>query len=437
MIAIAENLFERNKQSQEIIYYYFSNLLQDKRKSPSEVIDRFRHLLVEGKKIPHDPTPKVIEKILQSKQAEEDFTACLARCLHLIINRWYKEPTYQAHIDSLIKIFANISPPKSKFNRTVNKKKSIIYYFSQSEEYQKIQFLGDFIQNFHSEKNEYTIVKDLIPRYYYLYYSYLLTESSCHDARKTVKSLRKHKRRQFERNLSQYITYQVRCSETNKVNLFLAEQSQLNIIKNPRLNQKFLRNPSLLTDSELHKSIKHFIGRTIKYSNYKKYAHKFLTEIQISSDYKRFKYKLYKYLISSINEKYGNGGFNRDLQKAIDYILPDDNERPIDQFLIVRTANQLFNFLVVDNPKSIRHYRFIALVTNIGATRTIGLLLKLVLLSPNLQSSLEKKFALLLSHYQSTPVTQVPWLIKSLENLHIAFAIYFNKLDLSHIKNII
>ncbi|MGK7874199.1 MAG: hypothetical protein AB4426_13065 [Xenococcaceae cyanobacterium] len=100
------------------------------------------------------------------------------------------------------------------------------------------------------------------------------------------------------------------------------------------------------------------------------------------------------------------------------------------------TCSQLFNFLVVESPQNPKHYVFLDLITNLGATCTIGLLLKLLLLCPMIKPYLEKRFSILFNHYKSFTREGVPWLIKALENLHIAFSVNFGGLDWSYLKQI-
>ena len=66
--------------------------------------------------------------------------------------------------------------------------------------------------------------------------------------------------------------------------------------------------------------------------------------------------------------------------------------------------------------------------------RTIGLLLKLVLLCGKVKPYLEQRFSILFSHYEALAEDRVPWLVKSLENLQVAFSIHFGEADFSLIQ---
>jgi hypothetical protein len=82
------------------------------------------------------------------------------------------------------------------------------------------------------------------------------------------------------------------------------------------------------------------------------------------------------------------------------------------------------------------HYVFIDLIANMGVTRTVGLLLKIVLLSKKVTPYLEKRFSILFNHYESFTRDGVPWLVKSLENMQLAFSVHFGKADLSCLKQV-
>ncbi|HEY9301388.1 MAG TPA: hypothetical protein VIQ31_34500 [Phormidium sp.] len=75
------------------------------------------------------------------------------------------------------------------------------------------------------------------------------------------------------------------------------------------------------------------------------------------------------------------------------------------------------------------------MVANLGPRRTIGLLLKIALLSKNLKPLLEKRFSILFSYYESQTVEDLRWLVQSLENLNVALVTNFGAVDVSFIKH--
>jgi hypothetical protein len=90
--------------------------------------------------------------------------------------------------------------------------------------------------------------------------------------------------------------------------------------------------------------------------------------------------------------------------------------------------------LVVDGKSDSSHERYLDLITYLGEVRTIGLLLKLVLLCRKVKPYLEQRFSILFSHYEAVAEDQAPWLVKSLENLQVAFSVHFGQADFSLIQ---
>ncbi|MGK7874192.1 MAG: hypothetical protein AB4426_13030 [Xenococcaceae cyanobacterium] len=217
---------------------------------------------------------------------------------------------------------------------------------------------------------------------------------------------------------------------------------QAKTARNPQLSTEAkltippVKNPTLLRSSEVGIAIKQFGSKVQGGYTYRDLAQNFLKHSVKTPTYKAFKDDLYQYIESSIDPKYGKHQFNKILYKKLQSTLQDCNSQKPSNFLLRHTCSQLFNFLVVESPQNPEHYVFLELITNLGATCTIGLLLKIVLLCPIVKSDLEKRFSILFNHYKSFTRKQVAWLIKALENLHIAFIVNFGRLDWSYLKQI-
>jgi len=135
-----------------------------------------------------------------------------------------------------------------------------------------------------------------------------------------------------------------------------------------------------------------------------------------------------------VDTKYGRHKFNESLYKRIQATLPHCDDKKPDEFLVLRTTSQLLNFLVVESGQNPNHYVFMDLITNMGATPTVGLLLKVVLICHKVKPYLEKRFSILFGHYESFTKEGVPWLVRALENMNIAFSVNFGKVDLSFLR---
>jgi hypothetical protein len=76
------------------------------------------------------------------------------------------------------------------------------------------------------------------------------------------------------------------------------------------------------------------------------------------------------------------------------------------------------------------------MISNMGTTKTIGLLLKLVLVCSKVKPYLEKRFSILFNHYESFTREGASWLVRSLEKVNVAFSVNFGNLDMSFLRRI-
>ncbi len=67
--------------------------------------------------------------------------------------------------------------------------------------------------------------------------------------------------------------------------------------------------------------------------------------------------------------------------------------------------------------------------------RTIGLLLKIALLSNQIKPELEKRVGMLFNHYEGRNLDEIKWLVKYLESVNLALVVNFGDVDVSLIKN--
>ena len=419
-------LCQTRQEEEQQLYAHLLDCLH--RESPRELLARFRRLFIEGKGYQDSNVRLGLEKIIKSKQAEQKFQFVLSRCCHILINYWYREPQLQAAIPELVALFEHLPSSRTGAYRTSGRLRKLVKNFTSSEEYLKLQRLALVISpNRETNDSSSPSVGNLINRYPYLYEHCLLSDDSSDTIRKTVRQIKAQMERRFEFELSRSVTARVRLVQ-------IGSARQLSTVPG-RIIQP-VKNPTLLSESELGTAVKHFIGKVERGYTYRDLAQSFLSHSKGTSSYQAFKKDLYSYLVSSIDPKYGKFKFNYRLYQQLQNTLPHCNAHKPSEFLILRTASQLLNFFV-ESPQQMNHYVFFALITNLGITPTIGLLLKLVLLCPKVKPYLEKRFSILFSHYESSSIIEVPWLVKSLENLHIAFSVHFGKADLSGLKEMI
>lgn len=395
--------------------------------SCSQLIERFRSLFLDGVRYEDPQVWLALEKVAMNKRAEQEFRYVLNRCCHILINRWQMQPQLQWAIPELVTLFENPPDPARVQSRGARRLRQLVQLFSETEQYLTLQRLSRVMSGEVDDNGNGAIaVGTLIQRYPYLYEHCLLSEDSSYEHQQTVRQIQSRIQRRFELDLSQYVTYQVRRAQAIRTQ----SVETLDKITQPA------KNPTLLSERELAVALKQFIGKVQGSDTYHDVAQSFLTHSSQTNSYKAFKDDLYEYLTASIDPSYGKRQFNDRLYTHLKNTLPQcESQRPT-EFLQVRTCSQLLNFLVVESPQRPNHFIFVDLITNLGATLTTCLLLKIVLICRKVKPYLEKRFSILFNHYESATKDGVPWLIKSLENLNIAFSVHFGSADLSCLNQI-
>ncbi len=423
------------KAEQEYLYDHFLYYTQEE--EPDEVIRRFRYLFIKATGYDDNHARLALEKIVMAENANTEFPLFLNRCCHIIINRWQLNPDLKLEIPLLVAELEQALPPGSATSRSSKKLRRLVKDFQTTEQYTKLQRLARLI-NLSPEGRARlqrveiveTSVGDLIERYPYLHQHCLVSEDSTEEFQQTVQTIQTKLQRDYEVNLTQYITYRVRMVQT------VRKYKAANQTKIPKKLLKPIKNPTLLSDRELDRALSHYMGKVEKNYSYRDLSQNFLTQTTQVRSYKDFKDDLYEYIISGIDPNYGKRRFNDKLHQCLQNTLPDFHDRQLNEFLMLRTCSQLFKFLVADGKINPNHSQYLDLITYLGETQAVGLLLKLVLVCGKLKPYLESRFSILFSHYEAATESGVPWLIKSLENLQVAFSIHFGKADVSLLKMI-
>ncbi|HEY9744364.1 MAG TPA: AAA-like domain-containing protein [Coleofasciculaceae cyanobacterium] len=424
--------FDENSDGleEEILYEHLIYWVH--REPPTQLIERFRMLFIDGTGYPEPPIRAALDMITASRLAQQRFKHILNRCCHILINYWQLRPEHRAAIPNLVGLFKSFSSSSRVeiiHSRSSRRLRELVQVFIESDEYLTLQRLVQIVQPVAAatDKAASRPLALLIPRYPYLYDHCLLNQGSSSEHQQTIRQLQAQRQRQFEINLSRYATYLMRRVQ-------LARQTpstQATQILQP------VRNPTLLSDQELFLALRHFVGKVEGSHTYRDLAQGFLahTSCQTQS-YLSFKKDLYEYLIASVEPEYGKHQFNQRLYKQLLNTFPQYDSERINNILLVRTCRQLFNFLV-ENPQRPEHLFFIDLISNMGALQTTGLLLKIVLLSRQVRPDLEKRFSILFNHYESQEINDIAWFVKSLENLNVALIVNFGAVDLSFMNKLL
>ncbi len=430
MTTLIDHYSRQTTQQEQQVYEHLLSCV--KVEPPTQLLERFRRLFINGVGYPDSEIGLAVEKIVNSKQAEQEFPFFLNRCCHILINSWQTQPQLQWAIPELVALLENMSPGIHTYSRTIRRLRQLLKLFTETDQYLTLRRMAQVMSQpadntafgLATADNESKQVGSLIRRYPYLYQHYLLSEESSYEQQQTVRQIQAQIQRRFEFKLSQYVTYQVR-------------QAQVRRQASPAVPGRLIQpvsNPTLLSDRELGISLKHFVGKVEGSYTYRDLAHRFLSHAKYAPSYKVFKDDFYEYLTSSINPAYGKRQFNDKLYNHLKNIVPQSDFQKPNELLLVRTCSQVLSYLVVESLQRPNHFVFVDLITNMGATFTTGLLLKIVLICGKVKPYLEKRFTILFNHYESFTRDGVPWLITSLENLNVAFSIHFGKADVSYLK---
>ena len=420
------------EQKIAIIYEHFTQCA--KILEPESVTNEVRCLFLQGK-VETPIIVRAIEDILTSQISNRDFNKFVNCCLEIIINIWLTQPASKEYIPYLVTVLSEVNPRFKSYNRNKTKLTKLICQYIKSEGYLRLKSLVEFI-NYDGSKNLDMEAKaaSLIQRYPYLYEHYLLEDDYTLDylennysdvSKKLISTIQVKNQKRFEVQLSQYIIYQIRLFQFARMRLLSKGAGKA-------INR--VQNPTLLSDKDFKLAFKYFIGKIDGNNTLLQLSKKFANRNKIGNHYKIFKQELHQYLIHSIQVKDINYHFSTKLEAKILAIFIRSDNRELNKSLILQTCRQLISFLVMGSSDYPDFNQFADLVANLGTAQAVFLLVKIVLICPEVKSDLEKKMMIILNYYQDCKIEEVLWLIKSLEYLEIAFSIYFGKVDVSIAK---
>ncbi|MBW4469733.1 MAG: hypothetical protein KME45_04935 [Stenomitos rutilans HA7619-LM2] len=411
----------------ELLYTHLLNLR--KIEHPEQLLDRLHRLFIEGKDYSDPDVLVALNRIVLSKWADQEFSLILNRCCYILMNYWW---SYLGHADTafeLVELFRTSPSTPASFVAT-QRLRELVKLFHHSEQYAELKHRVDAAETvLPPETDQNQPIKSLVPRYPYLYPHCLMNWDSSDLGHQVMSQLQAKKEQQFEQDLHRYTTHLLRRPHS------VESRSALE-----------LHNPTLLTNQQLELSIRKFAGKAEGSKTYRELAQQFVSSSRQAPSYRSVKQQMYGYLTASIDHSscpsYGKHHFNRWLEHQLETTLPQNDTLRPNSFLMVQTCGQLIDRLIA-NPKHQpnHHGVFVDLTTNLGATFTIGLLLKLMLLCREAKSNLlavksylAKRFAIVLKHYETQVRGETAWLIECLENLMIAFGIHFGQADYSWIN---
>ena len=386
--------------------------------SPEDSIRNFRKLFVEGVNYPHPDVRLALEKTLANPLIDREFKFILNRSCYILINRWLMNTQLRNYVPELVEQF-EIPASTTTQSRVTRRLRELVRQFIATEQYLALKHLAQLIQAQNERSQEPVVLGHLINRYPCLYEYALLTDDSDPEQRQRIRTLKAQAQQQYETDLTRYLAYRKRQQMVNRVE-GISAQTDLQLPQ----------NPTLLSDRQFDQAIHFFTGRIDGSNTHRDLAKQFVSYSQDTRCYRTFKEELYSYLIAGIDPRYGKRQFNQSLYRYLESLLPQNDAHRINDVLLVTTCRKLLSFLIVESVQQPQHFILTDLSANMGITPTIGLLLRIVLICKKVRSYLEKRFAILFSHYENYSRQSVGWLVEALENLNIALTTHFGSINL-------
>ncbi|NEO83278.1 MAG: hypothetical protein F6J87_03300 [Spirulina sp. SIO3F2] len=386
---------------------------------PEVVLHHLRQILVNTQIEQLGEINETIAALVLDRAAAEQFPTVLLKSFYHIVDVWQLNPQSRHLIPQLATLFEQLPTVGFRQARVIRRLRELVALFKESDAFGMLQRLGQLYQKPEADPEQPLIT--LLPRYASLYPYLVLPAQSEYELSRTIRYCQERRQQHYGMRLTRFLMYQARLAQ-------VAKARQLSHGAGRVLRRE--SNPTLLGDRELGLALRYFWQSTQGQNTQSHLAQRLRHDIPHLSSYQEFKDKLYQYLAEP-NATDPAVVFQKTLQAQLQQTLPHyETRRPTDS-LSLRTATKLLNFLVVESAQQRQHYVLIETLANLGATFTVGLLWKLLLLCPPLVTELDKRLALLFDNYAQFPQGEVSWLIQLLETYHLASSIYAGQTDLS------
>ncbi len=403
---------------EELIYNTIHQWVQ--REAPTSVLERFRELFTELK-CGNPTVVGTLEGLILRPEASQRFRFILNRSCYILVNQWQNQSQHKWAIGHLVDILATPTPLRGgDRGKTVGTLRRLFQAFQGTDLYLRLCQTVALLEAT-EEPAEDQPLACLLRRYPYLYEAQLAgaeDRQQFQEQLEIVHNLQTQVQQQFEHHLGRYVTYEYRRSLGSAKNL------------------EPVKNPTMLNNQELFVAFKLFGAKVDNGLTYQERAEQFLRDNPEGQNYGLYKRNLADYLIVAMPPSADRDTFERKLRQFMDELFPQFDDQAVNDFLMTRTCSRLLNFLVIENKKDANHKTFVDLICQLGPTKMVGLLLKIVLICKKVKGYLERLICLLFNHYADQAQGQVRWLIKILENVKLAFSLHFGLVDLRFIRQL-
>jgi hypothetical protein len=394
--------------------------------NPDQVLERFQQLFIQYGTYPEYEMRVALDSLLRGGSATQRFLPFFNRCCFILINRWQLNPLERSRVAQLVDLLNQVRGPSIIVGQPSpsGRLRFAVQEYVRSPLFGRLRQLAEFL-NPQKDQDERQPLSTLLYRYPYLYSHCMTKQEDEADYLQMISTAKKTAQKKFEQDLSSYLTHSL-----------LAQNS---LAKNPVMQNSAsakveIKNPTLLSSKEIASTLKTYLSKVDSRGTYRDLAQQFWTPAYQPRSYAEFKTSLHEYLMSSIPAKYGSCRFNDQLHGYLKNLYPESAAAPLSDFLVVRTCNQVLNFMVIESKQRPAHSVFMDLLNNLGSTLTVGLVLKVVLLCGKTKPYLDRRFSVLFQHYESQTRSSVRWLVGCLEKLNLAWCAHFGSQNLSYVN---
>ncbi len=386
------------QQAQEMIYHFLLELV--KQQPPAKVLLEFKRLFID-----YDPSASNQEAFKALSQLiglnnEKEFLHTLKRSCYILVNNWDVARNHSA-IKELIELFAECKIAKRNLSSTLSRLKTWLINFVNSQDYYELKLF--IARHGYSDKehwsNRYTSYL-LVPQYTNL--------ENPVEQREAAKTLSNKLKNQFKFDLAMYTAHSNSSVQKNKT----------------------LKNPTGLGDEVL----RFFQMIVVKRGcfSYENLANIFIEQTR-NVNYKRFKESLQKYLVFSVANKDFVEILNKKLSEKLEGLYESYHEEQLNEALLLRTGNKVIDYLTTENQKE-PSALFVLLLSQGNPLTLVIVLLKIILICPNVRTHLEGCIAKLILYYIDYPEDECRWVVNFFEVFKITFAIHADNVQYNLIR---
>ncbi|MEM9214207.1 MAG: hypothetical protein AAGD25_07650 [Cyanobacteria bacterium P01_F01_bin.150] len=329
--------------------------------------------------------------ILLQAGNEEDFHYTLNRVCYILVNNWETARDQDAIIE-LIDVLTMATDLKTGNSPKLRKLRRWVTTFLESQAFRDLKL--------------YTSRETQSSHWTHRYTSYLLTAQSLNqnnpDEQRLAANIASNEmRREFKRNLAMYTL------QSDKSNY----------------STDTLKNPTLLGEHVLP-LIRKILTKKGKFGC-QDVANIFLAQSK-NAKFKHFKRGLAEYIVFAIGSEEITKLLQTQISEYLETLYTHYDKRPVDDAILLRTANQMIDFLIMNRRGTPAPTMTLLLSKGYALTLAI-LLLKVIMISPKSRKYLEGKIGDLVSYYGELPEGECQWLIQFLEILNVTFTIYSDR----------